>query len=70
MDFLVECTERKLLSNFTIGKNVFHGVGKRGGGQLNTSGVRLYSVMSLKCVSDRTVACICGRSEGKVGDRT
>ena len=55
MDFPRECAERGLWSSLTIEKkNDWRGVGRKGGGQLNTNGVKLYSVTSHKFVLGRT----------------
>ena len=50
MDFPGECAERRLWSSLTIEKNDWYGVERKGGGQLGTNGVKLYSVTSHKLV--------------------
>jgi hypothetical protein len=51
-------------------KTDWHGVGRKGGGQLSTNGVKLYSVMSHKFVLGRTRVYIYGGNVEKGGDRT
>ena len=70
MDFPGECTERRLWLSLTTEKNEWHGVGRNGGGQLSTNGVKLYSVTSHKFVLGRTSMYMYGGNVEKGGDRT
>ena len=72
MDFPGECVERRLWSSLTIEKNDWHGVGRKGGGQLSTNGneVKLYSVTSHKFVLGRTSVHTHGGNVEKGRNRT
>ena len=54
-------------SSLTIEKNDWHGVGRKGGGQLSTNGVKLYSVTSHKFVLGRTNVYMYGGNVEKGG---
>ena len=51
-------------------KTDWHGVGRKGGGQFSTNGVKLYSVMSYKFVLGRTSVYMYGGNVVKGGDQT
>jgi hypothetical protein len=69
MYFPGECAER-LWSSLIIGKNDWHGVWRKGGGQLSTIGIKLHSVTSHKFVLDGTIVYVYGGNVQNGGDRT
>ena len=64
------CRKKVVIKFDSRKKNDWHDAGRKGGGQLSTNGVKLYSVTSHKFVLGGTSVYMHGGNVAKCGDRT